>query len=45
MDECSKTRWNSARTSVENELQVRRHRASNDARVLQMTWLRLREAA
>ena len=45
MDECSKTRWNNARTSVENELQVRRHRASNDARVLQMTWLRLREAA
>ncbi|HSD39813.1 MAG TPA: hypothetical protein VLC92_20065 [Rhodocyclaceae bacterium] len=45
MDECSKTHWNNARSSVENELQVRRHRASNDARVLQMTFLRLRQAA
>lgn len=31
--------WNAVRADVERSLQVRRHRASADARVLQMTWM------
>ena len=31
--------WNSIRADVEKSLHVRRHRASADARVLQMTWM------
>lgn len=31
--------WNTIRDDVEKSLQVRRHRASADARVLQMTWM------
>ena len=45
MNECSKTHWNDLRCNVEQELDVRRHRASNDARVLQATWLRLQQVA
>jgi hypothetical protein len=45
MDDCSKAHWNEVRSSVERDLNVRRHRASNDARVLQTTWLRLQQAA
>lgn len=45
MNECSQQHWNEIRSKVERELNVRRHRASNDARVLQTTWLRLQQAA
>lgn len=31
--------WNEIRADVERSLKVRRHRASADARVLQMTWM------
>lgn len=41
MNDCRAVDWNKMRNQVESELNVRRHRASNDARVLQMTWLRL----
>lgn len=34
--------WHATRLKVENELAVSRHRASNDARVLQATWLRVK---
>jgi hypothetical protein len=33
--------WNAVRAEVERDLQLNRHRASSDARVLQGTWLRL----
>lgn len=33
--------WSEVRAGVEAELQVPRHRASADARVLQMTWMRV----
>ncbi len=45
MNERDASHWNEMRAKVERELNVRRHRASNDARVLQMTWLRLQQAA
>lgn len=45
MDEYSANHWNEVRARVERDLDMRRHRASNDARVLQATWLRLQEAA
>jgi hypothetical protein len=34
-------RWNEVRERIEEELRLRRHRASADARVLQLTWLAL----
>lgn len=33
--------WNEVRAGVEAELQLQRHRASADARVLQATWMRV----
>lgn len=45
LDEARANRWNAARRSVEREQQSTRHRASADARVLQLTWLRVSEAA
>jgi hypothetical protein len=36
--------WHAVRDEVEHDLQLGRHRASNDARVLQTTWLRLHQA-
>jgi hypothetical protein len=43
MDDCAASHWNEVRATVERELNVRRHRASNDARVLQTTWQRLQQ--
>lgn len=37
--EVEAVRWNTIRDDVERSLRVQRHRASADARVLQMTWL------
>ncbi|MGC3963383.1 MAG: hypothetical protein QM803_08685 [Rhodocyclaceae bacterium] len=37
-------RWNDVRAEVERELGLARHRASNDARVLQATWRRIHNA-
>jgi len=45
MSECTTAHWNEVRSKVERDLNMRRHRASNDARVLQTTWLRLQQAA
>jgi hypothetical protein len=45
MKDCSKAHWNEERNKVELELNVPRHRASNDARILQTTWLRMHTAA
>jgi DNA polymerase III epsilon subunit-like protein len=45
MSDCSAAHWNEVRSKVERDLNMRRHRASNDARVLQTTWLRLQAAA
>ena len=39
--ECEPARWNKIHQSVEKELGLKRHRASNDALMLQRTWLRL----
>jgi hypothetical protein len=36
-------RWHGLREQVRDELQLQRHRASADARVIQLTWQRLRE--
>lgn len=41
MTEHDADQWNATRAEVERELQLNRHRASSDARVLQGTWLRL----
>lgn len=41
MPELPAAAWNEARAVVEAELCIPRHRASNDARVIQMTWIRL----
>jgi hypothetical protein len=38
-------RWDSLKTEVIRDLQLNRHRASNDAKVLQQTLLRLRQVA
>lgn len=35
--------WAEARNCVEEDFKLRRHRASNDARVLQLTWARLQK--
>ncbi|MBC3933420.1 hypothetical protein [Undibacterium curvum] len=37
--------WHATRLQVEHELAITRHRASNDARVLQLTWLRTLDAS
>ncbi|MCU6434049.1 hypothetical protein LPB67_09750 [Undibacterium sp. Jales W-56] len=34
------TRWHATKDRVQEELHVSRHRASSDARILQLTWLR-----
>lgn len=39
--ECTSARWNQLHHDVEIELGLKRHRASNDALMLQRTWLRL----
>ncbi|MFZ6760046.1 hypothetical protein ACO0K9_22835 [Undibacterium sp. Ji50W] len=36
--------WHVTKNQVQEELDISRHRASNDARVLQMTWLRTYDA-
>ncbi|MFT3734865.1 MAG: hypothetical protein QM776_07550 [Rhodocyclaceae bacterium] len=41
MTEHDADQWNATRAIVEREMQLNRHRASSDARVLQGTWLRL----
>jgi len=35
--------WHATKDQLENELQISRHRASSDARLLQLTWLRTYE--
>ena len=37
--------WHATKDHVVQELRIKRHRASNDARVLQLTWLRTFDAA
>ena len=37
--------WNATKEQVVKELRVARHRASSDARVLQLTWLRTYDEA
>jgi hypothetical protein len=37
LDEAAQARWHSTREQVMQELQLNRHRASNDAKVLQHT--------
>lgn len=37
--------WHSTKKQVQEDLNISRHRASNDARILQMTWLRTYDAA
>ena len=41
LDEDQLDRWNSVKLKVAEELGLRRHRASGDARILQETWRRL----
>lgn len=41
LDDVAQARWQSTRECVLHELQLQRHRASNDARVLQLTLQRL----
>ena len=36
--------WNATRVQVEDDLNISRRRASNDARILQLTWLRTYDA-
>lgn len=36
--------WHSTKQQVQSDLNVSRHRASNDARILQLTWLRTYDA-
>lgn len=36
--------WNATRLQVEDDLNISRRRASNDARILQLTWLRTYDA-
>lgn len=38
-----KSIWHTTKQSIINEFQVRRHRASADAKVLQLTWLKTAE--
>jgi hypothetical protein len=44
MPECEAARWNQVHNEIELELGLKRHRASNDALMLQRTWLRLMES-
>jgi hypothetical protein len=44
LDETDATRWHEVKRQVEAELRIERHRASADARLLQTTLARLREA-
>ena len=37
--------WHQTKSQVEIDLNVSRHRASNDARILQLTWLRTYDAS
>ncbi|MDQ8023890.1 MAG: hypothetical protein REI94_18770 [Moraxellaceae bacterium] len=41
LDEPTANLWNDTRAAIEREQQVTRHRASADARMLQLTWVRL----
>jgi hypothetical protein len=41
LDESALARWETAKADVLRELKLNRHRASNDARVLQQTWVRV----
>lgn len=41
LDEDTQARWDATKSEVLAELRLNRHRASNDARVLQQTWVRL----
>lgn len=41
MDEQHANQWNETRAAIQREQQSARHRASADARMLQLTWLRL----
>ncbi|MFT4172897.1 MAG: hypothetical protein QM639_10090 [Rhodocyclaceae bacterium] len=43
LPEAQANRWNTVRDEVERELGLARHRASNDARILQATWRRLHD--
>lgn len=45
MDEDQRNRWHAVKQQVADELGLRRHRASGDARILQETWRRLRLSA
>jgi hypothetical protein len=45
IDESQQAQWHSTKEEVVKELCVARHRASSDARVLQLTWLRTFDAA
>jgi hypothetical protein len=44
MPECNAARWSQVHREVELELGLKRHRASNDALILQRTWLRLMDS-
>lgn len=44
MPECESARWNQLHQEIELELGLKRHRASNDALMLQRTWVRLMES-
>ncbi|MBC3870839.1 MULTISPECIES: 3'-5' exonuclease family protein [Undibacterium] len=37
--------WHATKIQVEDDLNLTRHRASNDARILQLTWLRTYDAS
>lgn len=45
LDEAQMAAWQAARDEVVRELALRRHRASNDALIVQRTWLRTRGQA
>lgn len=45
LDESALARWDATKGEVLNELKLNRHRASNDARVLQQTWVRVKSQA
>ncbi len=44
MPECESARWDQLHQEIELELGLKRHRASNDALMLQRTWVRLIES-
>lgn len=44
MSDAMANAWNATREQIEVELALGRHRASNDARILQLTWLRLSQS-